>query len=62
MHVVHFGSFDGSNDGKPVRSLLAVSVGEDVGTELGSSDSSFDGSNDGKSVDVLLAVSVGEDV
>ena len=46
MHVVHFGSFDGSNDGKPVRSLLAVSVGEDVGTELVSSDGAFDEDSD----------------
>ena len=59
MHVVHFGSFDVSNDGKPVRSLLAVSVGEDVGTELGSSDGSSDGSNDGKPVCVLLGDSLG---
>ena len=40
------GSFDGSNDGKPVGSLLAVSVGEDVGTELGSSDGAFDEDSD----------------
>ena len=33
--------FNDSNDGKPMGSILAVSVGQDVGTELGSSDGSF---------------------
>ena len=40
-------SVDGSNDGKPVGSLLGVSVGSDVGTELVSSDCAFDGDSDG---------------
>ena len=37
------GSFDGSNDGKPVGGLLCDSLGEDGGREMGSPYSAFDG-------------------
>ena len=40
-------SFDNSNDVKPVGLLLGVSVGKDVGTQLGSSCGAFDVDSDG---------------